>query len=333
MKSSFDLKHKLGKITPENQDDLWILKEIINPGDLITSKTMRSVEVKRDKELVKVGRKPMILKIQVEKIELNEKLRLTGKILEGPENIEKGYHSLEIKPGTFLKIEKEWKKWEIERIKSARIKPEPVLICILDERDCDFYLLKLKARHLFHIAGGFGKQFETKKPEYFKNIISELKKRSKDFNHIIIAGPGFAKEELLKLVKERAREMESKIISDSISDIGDVGLQELLKRGIIERIVKISRITEETKIVEKLLEEINKNGKAVYGLEETKNALEIGAVETLLVSDKKIREFEDLLELADKVKTKLMIISSEHVSGQKLLGLGGIAGLLRYKIQ
>ena len=41
---------------------------------------------------------------------------------------------------------------------------------------------------------------------------------------------------------------------------------------------------------------------------------------------------EELLEEADKIGTKVMIISSEHQNGEKLFRMGGIAGLLRYKI-
>lgn len=334
MKSVFDLKHNIGKVNPENLDDLWILSEIIIPGDLVTAKTLRGVEVRRGEEKEKVGRKLVILKIRVEKIELSERLRLSGKIVEGPSDIERGYHTIEVEPNTFLTVEREWKKWEIDKIKSASKKPEPILICILDETEADFYFLKERSEHLLHLTcKGLGKgNGISKKPEYYGNIISELKNKEKDMKKIIIAGPGFAKEEISKLIKEKAKELKEKIIVDTVSHTQDLGLQELLRRGVIERIIFTSRISEETAVVEKLLEEIAKDGKAVYGLEQIKQALESGAVEILLISDKKVREFEYILENAEKMKSKVMIISSKHASGEKLYGLGGIAALLRYKI-
>jgi len=100
MKSSFELKLNIGKITTENKDDLWTLKDIITANSLVTAKTPRTIKVMREKE-EKVGRKAVVLTVRVEKIELNESLRLTGKIIEGPENIERGYHSIDVKPGTF----------------------------------------------------------------------------------------------------------------------------------------------------------------------------------------------------------------------------------------
>ena len=89
-----------------------------------------------------------------------------------------------------------------------------------------------------------------------------------------------------------------------------------------------------TKIVEKLFEEIAKNGNFAYGFDEVKNALDAGAIETLLVTDKLVRtkKADELLEKAKKTKSKFMIISTVHDSGKKLEGLGGVGALLRYKI-
>jgi protein pelota len=333
MRSSFDLKHNIGKITPESQEDLEILKEVITSGSLITAKSPRSIKIKREGELIraKTGRREVIMKLQVEKIDLKEKLRLTGKIIEAPEDVEKGYHTIEIEPDKFLKVEKVWKGWEIDRIKSAERRAEPVLVCILDESEADFYLLKERYKHLIHLDSEVsGKRYDTKKAEekqkeYFSKILEIFK--SKQVNKIIIAGPAFAKDNVLRLAKEREKQLLEKIIIDSTFQTGETGLQELLKKGLIEKLTKISRVTEETKAVESLLETISSGGKAVYG-ENVKEAIESGVVSLLLVSDEKIREYEEILDLADKMKVKIMVVSFQHNAGEKLLGLGGIAGLL-----
>lgn len=332
MKSSFDLKHNLAKVTPESQEDLEILKEVITPEALITAKSPRSIKIKREGELIraKTGRKEVILKIKVEKIELKEKLRLTGKIIEAPEDVEKGYHTIEIEPNKFLKIEKKWKGWEIDRVKSAERKVEPILICILDESEADFYLLKERYKFLLHIDSEVsGKRYDTKKAEekqkeYFQKILEVLK--AKQANKIIIAGPAFAKDNVLKLVREREKELLEKIIVEQTFQTGELGLQELLKKGLVERISKMNRAAEEARAVENLLEAINKE-KAVFG-ENVKYALQSGLISLVLVSDIKIRDFEEILDLADKFKVKIMVISSKSNAGEKLLGLGGIAGLL-----
>ena len=175
-----------------------------------------------------------------------------------------------------------------------------------------------------------GKSYDTKKAEekqkeYFKKILEILK--SKQLNKIIIAGPAFAKENILKLAKEREKPLLEKIIIEQTFQTGETGLQELLKKGLIEKLTKMSRVTDETKAVEMLLEAISSSGKAVYG-EKVRGAIESGVVSLLLVSDKKIREYEEALDLADKKRIRIMVVSSQHSAGERLLGLGGIAGLL-----
>ncbi len=73
-----------------------------------------------------------------------------------------------------------------------------------------------------------------------------------------------------------------------------------------------------------------KEGKAVVGSEKVKEHLINGMVDTVLISDNKIREYESVLDSAENLKARIMIISSGPPSGEQLLGLGGIAGLLRY---
>ncbi len=336
MRSGFDLKHNIGKLTPESNEDLSILKDVITPGSLVTAKSPRSVKIRRDGDLIraKTGRREVIMKVHVEKIELKEKLRLTGKIVEAPEEVEKGYHTIEIEPDKFLKVEKQWRSWEVDMVKSAERKPEPVLICILDENDADFYFLKERYKHLFSLSSeASGKSFDSKKSEvkrgeYYAKILNELMTRSGKVLKIIIAGPGFARDDLQKLMKQRAKELLDKTIIEFTYQTGNLGLQEVLKKGLIEKITKYSRISQETKAVEALLEEINKSGKAVYGLEKTRDALNNGIISFLLVSDTKVRDYEEMLDKADKIKCNIMVISSEHDAGEKLLGLGGIAGLL-----
>ncbi len=332
MRSSFDLKHNIVKITPQTKSDLFILKDVITPESFVTAKSPRSVKIKRGDKMVraKTGRKEVVMKVQVEKIELKEKLRLTGKITEAPDSVDKGYHTIEIEPNKFLKIEKEWKSWELDRIRSAQIKSEPVLVCILDDEEADFYFLKERYKHLLHIQANVpGKNFDTKKAdqkrkEYYKKILEKIKKEGKRVKKIIVAGPGFTKEDIQTLIKEREKELLEKLMVKRVYQTGNLGLQELLKEGLLEKLGKMSRIEEETKAVERLLEQMGNEGKAVLG-DKIKESIE--SLEILLVSDKKIRDFEELLDIADEMKTKIMVVSSEHPAGERLLGIGGIAGL------
>lgn len=331
MKSSFDLRHGIGRLKPENVDDLWLLSNILKSGDLVTARTLRSIEVRRGEEKEKVGKKPVTLTVKIEKVELNTSLRLGGKITESLPEVPHEWHTIEIAPGDELKVVKEWKHWEIDKIKASAKQAVPVLVCILDEREADFWMIRERPKHLAHVkAVGVGKGEEkSRKAEFYGDVTAILKRQ--DAHYIIVAGPGFEKENIVKFIKERERELAKKITVDSLNHTGEVGLHELIKRKTIEKVAKGSRLTEEVEAVESFLEGLAKGGNVAYGKKAVEEAVNAGAVETLLVSDQKVREFEVLMESAEKTKSRVMIISSEHAAGEKLLGMGGLAAILRYK--
>ena len=93
------------------------------------------------------------------------------------------------------------------------------------------------------------------------------------------------------------------------------------------------KIQEEMAAVEKLKEAISKE-MGTYGKNEVKTSLESGAAESILLISEKTKEKEglELLELAQKNRTNVIEISSHHHGGEMLIGLGGIAVILRYKM-
>lgn len=336
-----DLKNKEIKIIIDNLDDLWHLYNIIEKDDFVSALSYRKV-VGKDEKLrpEKSEKKKVFLILKVEKIEFHEfsdRLRILGTISEGEE---KGkHHTFNLTIGDDLKIVKEWKDWHLERIvsaiKSAKL---PLIIFVaIDYDECTIAFLRSYGIQEIARIGGVssGKQFEARegKKDFYNEIFIKLK-QIRNNEQIIILGPGFAKEEFFSFVKDKDKEFAKNVIIEATGQNGLTAIHELLKKGIVSEILKESRIAQETELVEKLLQEIAKNGLAVYGKEETKNALSLGAVEILLISDEILRnkKEEEIMDLAKKVNVKVFVISSVNESGKKLNGLGGIAGLTRYKI-
>lgn len=335
MKASFDLKHDFARITPENQADLKLLSLMLTKDSLVKTKTLRSVTIRRGaEEKVKAGKREMMLKVKTDKIDLGEEiLRVGGDIEEGPEEVElHSWHTLEIEPFQLIEVWKQWKNWEIDKIKNATKPPEPVFLCILDERDAEFWIVKEKAQHVAHVHGpGLGKKEIVKKPEMYYEDIVKVLMRKKEIKRIILAGPGFTRENLQKFIKERHKELLPKISSERLNEIGGPGLHEFLKSDILEKMLKESKLGKEVSAVEEILAEIGKKGLAVYG-KDVEQAVSDGSVEKIVVADESIRQFEDLIDKAYKSGSQLIIVSAEHDAGQKLEGLGGIAAKLKYKL-
>jgi peptide chain release factor subunit 1 len=114
-------------------------------------------------------------------------------------------------------------------------------------------------------------------------IASQTLLDQKELKGIIIGGPGPVKD---MFVKEDYLHYQLKKIILGVKDIGytgDYGLEELVKKA--EDLLEKAAIKKETDLMEKFLTEMKKNGLVVYGYTETIKALNMNAVDTLIISE------------------------------------------------
>ncbi|MFH2028264.1 MAG: mRNA surveillance protein pelota [Nanoarchaeota archaeon] len=339
------------KVQIENMDDLWYLSNIVDVKDLVKGKTLRKIKIgEKEQRNVKVIRKPVFIEIQVEKIEFSKStnaLRLLGKITQGPEDVQKGeHHSFSLEENSIITIKKEnWLKYQLDKLKEAcSEKVANILIIVHDREEAYFALMKKYGFELLsHIQGDVQKKREEKKIEkpFYQEIINITTDYVKKYKiqNIILASPSFWKEDLMNELKDQ--DIKSKITLATCSSVDKTAINEVLKRDEVKNVLYQDRIAKEMRLVDELLFEIKKGNLSVYGLKDTGQAVVAGAVKTLLVTDaliQKSREQESyekidsLMKTADSTKSDVHIISSEHDGGKKLDGLGGIAALLRYRL-
>lgn len=338
------------KVKIETLDDLWYLKILLKEGDRVSSKTFRRI---RSEDIVRADRgerKPVFIEIEVEKVRFSEyknSLRITGKIRNASdESVPLGsYHTIEVKVGDTIFISKEFSGQEIEILKEAlksSKKAEVLILCIEDD-EAEFSIVRKRgidhvARISYAVSGKRNlKEHDKSRKEFFSQILNKLKElvdREK-LDKVIIAGVGFFKEDFFDFLKEKEKKIAEICSLVDVSSSARACVQEVLKKGAVEKVCEESRIAKETKLVEEVLKEIAKDGKATYGLKDVKKALNYSAVDTLLVTDnavKRIKEAEELMNLARETGAKVYIISTEHEAGEKLDSIGGIAAILRFKI-
>ena len=345
-----DLKKGEIKVKAENLDDLWYLSQIIEKNDFIKGRTFRKIKIGEDTERKQsIIKKPVFLKIQVEKVEFGKNsstLRVSGMIKEAPEDIPLGsYHSFNVEENSIIEIIKQkWMKFQLDKLNEASRQQAKILVCVHDREEAYFALMKKYGYELLSsLKGNVAKKADLKQIEgkFYREIINQLNEYNMRYglSKIILASPAFWKEELMKELEDGP--IKEKIILATCSSIGENAINEVLKRPETENALKQDRIAKEYHYVEELLAEIAKNNLASYGLKETKNAVEAGAVRILLVTDKFIQgrrmennagEVDYIINAADNSKGDVLIVSSEHEAGRKLDGLGGIAAILRYKL-
>ncbi|MEW5760047.1 MAG: mRNA surveillance protein pelota [Candidatus Thermoplasmatota archaeon] len=332
-----DLRKKTIKLKVETIDDLWHIYNILKKGDVVFCITYRKTEDRPDKlRPEKKEKKPFYIGLTVEDVEFHEfsdRLRIHGIIKEGIEI--RGHHTINLTTDMDIKIVKDWEEEELERLWNAiRSSNKPKVIFTALEREeatiaiLRGYGLQYIATIPSHAPGKLYQQ-EEKKDLFFGEVLSKLLQLG-DCN-VVLLGPGSTKNDFYDFMKEK--KFSQKIYIDNTSYAGIVGINECIKRGTIGKIMKEERVAYEITAVENLLDEIKKNGKYSYGIDETEKALSQGAVEKLLITNEFLRtdEGEKLLSLAKKTNAEILIISVYHEGGRKLRGLGNVGAFLRYK--
>ncbi len=332
----------------EDTDDLWYLSHLVDPGDTVKGTATRKVRI-GDGENAKVTKKKVTLSIEAEKVEYlpeNGIVRINGKILEGPEDFPKGsYQNISLGEGGEFSIKKvNWPKYQKEKLKESAEKSYTFLICVFDREEVLFALSqKFGFKILAKVKSDLPKKgdVDAKKSTFYQDIIKGVETYASRHHpeNIIVASPAFYKEDLYKLIKDDT--LKKKITLATCSSAKNVALDEIMKRPELKEILKQSRNRQESLLVAELLKEISKEGLAVYGKKEVKIAIDSGAISKLICTDKFIytekeaenyQELDEQLKSVDNLKGDVHIISSDHESGKKIDGLGGIAGITRYKL-
>ena len=193
----------------------------------------------------------------------------------------------------------------------------------------------------------------------------------KDLKGILVGGPGPIKERFVAEILPK--DLRDRVIA--IKDTGYSGMEALLE--LVERAeeeLKDARVSKERHVLKKFFLHLAKDtGLAVYGLRETLGALEVGALDLLIVSEdapykvyrtkcescgdeeikivKKAESFSreckkcsssllfEEIQLVDYLEEKakefgseVVVVSSSTQEGIQFLNLGGIGGILRYKL-
>lgn len=346
-----DTKDGIIEVIPETLDDLWHLSHIVEVGDNASSMTTRRVQdTTGDKLRSDRGvKKTFYLGLDVENISFHlftGKLRLTGVISRGPEDLIPlgSHHTLEVKLNVPLSIKKEkWPKWAIKRLNQAikaSKKLSDIIVAIEDDIATLGLIRQFGLEYYGPIKGNIsGKRLIDKNRQ--KNIIQFYEKviesiiKFDGIQNIIVAGPGFVKNDFYDYIKNKHKNLAKKVIIENTGSGGRVGIHEVIKKGTVEKLTSEHRVASEILAVNQLLEEIGKNSsKIAYGLKETKNAISMGAVERLLILDNVVASHNmgDAMDMVENMKGEVIVISSEHDGGKQLESLGGMAAILRYPI-
>ena len=352
-----DQKQREIIVTPENLNDLWALYNIIREGDEISARTQRRVVLK---EGSKGERKKMRLKLKTETVSFHEfsnRLRVKGKILEGPEDFVSfgSYRTFNIEPLQKIEIIKEsWSKNELRRLKeSSKFEPNFIIFFVAIETGLATIAIITNFSHnriatiKKHIPG---KRYQTSYrnkalSEFYEDIgkvtMENLKVYKVDL--IILSGPGNTKNhfmEYLKKILNSTLNIEIQLCHASSGT--ESAITETLKSKELAKLKKQVKVIQETEKIENIFTQFSLDADFILiGLEEVFEASERGAIKQLLIADIMIRgaskekklKIETVITNVENSGGEISIMSTENIAGEQLVNLGSIIGILRYKTQ
>ena len=337
-------------VVPESLDDLWHLTYVLEPGDAVSGDTTRRIQ--RDDDMTRdTGgqREPMWIELSVEDVEFAKfanRLRVGGEIAACSREDQLGFHhTFNVEEHDEITVEKVWQVDQLERLEEAVESAEQpdVAIATVEEGEAHVHTVaQYGVEERATITGTTGKgEYARGRDELFEELAAILKRL--DVEAIILAGPGFTKRDALEHIEDDAPKAAEKIQVVDTASVGDRGVHEVLKRGAVDRIQTETRISKEAEYIDELMERIAEGAKAAYGIDEVARAAEYGATETLLVLDERLRaeragegdwalDVNDVISDVERQGGDVTVFSHEFDPGQQLGNLGGIAALLRYRL-
>ncbi|XP_011308857.1 protein pelota [Fopius arisanus] len=351
-------------LIPENPEDMWHAYNLISEHDCVSASTIRKVQTESATGSTNSQRVRTTLTISVETIDFDTQacvLRLKGRNIVENQYVKMGaYHTLDLELNRKFVLKKlKWDSVALDRIDmacdptqhadvAAVVMQEGIAhICLITS---NMTIVRAKIdQPIPRKRKGFISQHEKGLTRFYESVVQGIL-RHVNFEIvkcIIIASPGFVKDQFFEYMMEQASKTDIKILIENKSKFmlvhASSGFKHSLKEVLADPTV-VARISDtkaagEVKILEQFYTILQTDpSRAFYGKKHVKLAAEAQAIEVLLISDKlfrcqDIQTRKEYVEIVDSVKDAggdVKIFSSMHVSGEQLDQVTGIAAILRF---
>ncbi|KAH7290902.1 hypothetical protein KP509_30G068600 [Ceratopteris richardii] len=322
------------KLTPENPEDMWYAYNLIAVGDRLAASTIRKVQRETSSGTREAERVHTRLEIEVEAVDYDNVanvLRIRGKNVTENEHVKLGaYHTLEIDQQRPFSLSKDiWDSIAIDTLKWAcdpaatsevaavMIQEGLAYVCLVGQSVTTTKMkieTSIPRKHGPAIAG-----YEKAINKFLENVLQAVL-RHVDFSIVrclIIAGPGFTKDQFHNYMFSEATKRELRVIIENKSKIVLVhassgykhALKEVLSAPSVMNLIMDTKAAKEVKALKEFFDMLSNDPlRAIYGPKEVEIAHDRLAIQTLLLSDELFRNADiptrrKYVDLTDSVKS------------------------------
>lgn len=338
---------------PEDADDLFTLRRVIEKEDNVIADTSRVIkQVKEYGRPDKGERVKVRVSIRVEQSELDaavDRLRITGVIIETDnEMVTKGtHHSLSVQPGDSITIDKgrKWQEVELRMLRKSGDNSSFILVAI-DTQEAA--VARVSGTHVKVIpniySGQSGKRYQTKNNPnmevYFTDIAKTLSSIIGESDRVIVFGPGETRRRFFNALMARQEVPKDRVqVVDGVDVAGEDGIFVFLRSAAMKEAMGASKLSTVSAMIDRVMLMVNRGeGKFAMGMQEVSQAATMKAIESVVFSDLifKTSEEEQVVKLLNSIESfgaKTFAVDSSTDIGLRVSSLGGIVALLRYAVR
>ena len=115
---------------------------------------------------------------------------------------------------------------------------------------------------------------------------------------LIIAGPGFVKDDFVRYARNKNSAPAGRAIVVETRRIGKGAVQDVIGTGTLEKLIGDIQLSREVKLMDEVLLRISRDGAVAYGKQQVASAIEYGAVDEVLLADTQLRNKEIMHSLS-----------------------------------
>lgn len=351
-------------VIPEDMDDMWVIYNHVIPCDIVKATTTRKITLSNGK----TTRKTIFVELYVTKSFHDTKvgsLQISGIIENEIEDIPKrAAHTLDVEPNHKLTIVKdEWNKLEIDDfVEATNVDNKAEIGAIIMEDGIahvcvvtsNMTILKSKVEVTIPKKTAYEtsiKKIDTAHEKFFSKLYQtlEIALPLATIKALLIASPAFYAQEFKKYLVETAEsegnrevlKFKDRIVVAHSSSGYLQSLKEVMKDPEVTKHLSSAKYNHQLKILENFYTVMNRDDSmAWYGPTHVAKAIDMGAIDTLLISDSLIRSHNIIqrkiyITLVEKVQSeggKVEVFSGLHDAGQQLDDISGIAAILKFPL-
>jgi protein pelota len=342
----------------EEDEDVWHLYNLVVPGDRVKGVTTRKIAIERSGGAVSESeRKTFTITLLIEKADydpISSSIRYAGKNVGETEFVRMGqHHTMSVSVGDTITITKEvWDSASKDTLSEALdvSRRASVVVCMIDTGVCNMYMLtsvlmKDLAKVIVHVpkrkaaSSGHDKAMQ----KFFEQASRTMQSHARFdvASCIVVAGPGFVKDDFMKylLSKPEMQQYSKMFLVCHASGAYKHCIKELLDNPEVkQRIQATSAASHAACLTQFYITLKDDPDKACYGPNAVITAAQMGAISELMITDKLIRtstvpdrrKFVAAMDMVKNAGGIVHVVSEQHVTGEQLTQLSGIAAILRY---